>query len=155
MEIRRCTDTFCVGCSCELETSPFMEKANERSSHSSISGSALVIPLSDANPPSLLFYLSLPLVAEHPHLVASLCPHTVRKWVGPQEKMPFAFPTGVVLTTVCFQIDIEWHFQNRGNETVWVVSVICWKKKHLRVCGDQNRIKRVNIRLYSASFMIC
>lgn len=114
MEIKCCMVTFCVGCSCELETSPFMEKANERSSHSSISGSALVISLSDTNPPSLLFYLSLPPVAEHPHLFASLCPHTVREWVGPEGKTPFAF-FQALLTTVCFQIETE---------TVWAMSAI-------------------------------
>lgn len=48
---------LCVGSFCELESSPFMEKVNERSSHSSISGAALVIPVWHS-PPSLLFYLS-------------------------------------------------------------------------------------------------
>lgn len=51
---------------CEVEISPFMEKANERSSHSSISGSALVVPLSVTPlPHSSLMSLLLLLLSIH------------------------------------------------------------------------------------------
>lgn len=61
---------------CELETSPFMEWVNEWSGHSSISGCALVIPLSGSTlPRSSFISLSLPTVAEHPHVWLTMLSH--------------------------------------------------------------------------------
>lgn len=86
---------------CELETSPFMEKANEWSGHSSISGCALVIPPSGATlPPSSFISLSLFLLLLSIHMFGSLCSHIssirVRKWARPGVKMPLFISIDIV-----------------------------------------------------------